>query len=255
MNPLVSVIIPCYNSQEYVSQTIDWVLASSYKNIEIIIIDDGSTDRSVEIVDKYVKSHKNVAVYIQKNQGVSVARNLGISKAKGVYIMPVDSDDMICETYIEEAVKVLESNPEVKVVTAEGEFFGNKSGRIILPDFDLNLLARKNLLSVCALYRKSDWERIGGYCPKLFGREDWDFWISMLKDGGEVVKLPILGYKYRIRTNSKRIRTRRLKQEINDILNSRHADFYKKVLGGPLRYQRTWSKPYNQLLSFFGLLK
>ncbi len=255
MNPLVSVIIPFYNSEDYLAQTIDWVLSSSYQNIEIILVDDGSSDQSVDIAESYVKTHKNISLYQQKNQGVSVARNLGISMAKGIYILPVDSDDMICEHYIEEAVKVLEARPEVKVVTAEGEFFGNKTGRIILPAFDLSLLARKNLLSVCALYRKSDWERIGGYCTELLGREDWDFWISMLKDGGDLVKLPIIGYKYRIRHNSKRIRTRNLKQEINDIFNARHKDFYKRVLGGPLRYQRTWSKPYNTLLSFLGLLK
>lgn len=255
MTPLVSVIVPFYNSQDYLAQTLDWILESSYSNIEIILVDDGSTDKSLQIAEKYLEIHENIFLHRQKNQGVSVARNLGISNAKGTYILPVDSDDMICEKYIEEAVKVLESSPNVKVVTAEGEYFGNKTGLIKLPEFNLNLLARKNLLSVCALYRKSDWERIGGYYPKLLGREDWDFWISMLKDGGEVFRLPFVGYKYRIRTNSKRIRTRKLKKEINEILNYRHPEFYKRVLGGPLRYQRTWSKPYNKLLSFLGLLK
>jgi glycosyltransferase involved in cell wall biosynthesis len=255
MTPLVSIIIPFYNSQDYLSQTIDSVLASLYPNVEIILIDDGSTDRSIEIAEKYVIQYPNISLYKQKNQGVSVARNLGISNAKGTYIIPVDSDDMIYEKYIEEAVKTLETNPNVKVVTAEGCFFGNKTGKRTLPNFDINLLARKNTLHVSSVYRKSDWIRIGGYCPKMLGREDWDFWISMLKDGGDVVKLPIIGYKYRIRDNSKRIRTRNLKAEINDILNSRHKEFYKKTLWGPLRYQRTWSKPYNKLLSFLGLLK
>lgn len=255
MNPLVTVVIPIYNSDDYLAQTIDWVLESSYKDIEIILVDDGSTDKSALIAKNYVDKFDNIFFYGQKNQGVSVARNLGISKAKGKYIIPVDSDDMICDRYIEEAVKVLESNPEVKVVTAEGEYFGQKTGPRKLPDFDLNLLARKNILHVSALYRKSDWERIGGYCKELLGREDWDFWISMLKDGGEVFKLPFIGYKYRIRTNSKRIRTRKLKKQIIDTFNSRHKEFYKKTLGGPLRYQRTWSKPYNKLLSFLGLLE
>jgi glycosyltransferase involved in cell wall biosynthesis len=255
MNPLVSIIIPFYNSEDYLAQTIDWALESAYPNIEIILIDDGSKDSSVEIAEKYVNQHPNCSLYKQKNQGVSVARNLGISHAKGVYIIPVDSDDRICKEYIAEAVKVLEENPNVKVVTSEGEYFGDKTGRRILPAFDIKLLARKNIFHVSAVYRKSDWERIGGYCPQMLGREDWDFWISMLKDGGDVVKLPIIGYQYRIRANSKRVRTRNLKQEINDILNSRHKEFYKKVLGGPLRYQRTWSKPYNKLLSLFGLLK
>lgn len=255
MHPIVSIIIPFYNSENYLGQTIDWALESTYPNIEIILIDDGSTDKSVEIAETYLNKFSNFSLYKQKNQGVSVARNLGISNSKGVYILPLDSDDMICKDYISEAVKVLEKNSNVKVVTSEGEFFGDKTGRRVLPDFDINLLARKNIFHVSSMYRKSDWERIGGYCPQMLGREDWDFWISMLKDGGDVVKLPIIGYKYRIRPNSKRIRTRNLKQEINDILNARHKEFYKRVLGGPLRYQRTLSKSYNKLLSLFGWLK
>src|SRR5690606_14693066 len=196
-----------------------------------------------------------ISLLEQANQGVSVARNYGIREAKGKYIIPVDSDDMICYNYISEAVKILEENPEVKVVTAKGEFFGDKTGLRELPDFNINLLARKNILHVSALYRKSDWEQAGGYCPAFKGREDWDFWISMLKTGGEVVRLPIIGYKYRIRSNSKRITTRNLKQEINDLLNSRHKDFYDDVLKGPLRIQRTWSKPYNILMRTLGILK
>ena len=95
MNPLVSIIIPFYNSEDYLAQTIDWALESAYPNIEIILIDDGSKDSSVEIAEKYVNQHPNCSLYKQKNQGVSVARNLGISHAKGVYIIPVDSDDRI----------------------------------------------------------------------------------------------------------------------------------------------------------------
>ncbi len=255
MHPLVSIIIPFYNSEDYLAQTIDWALESTYPHIEIILIDDGSKDKSLQIAEQYVSKYPNLSLYKQKNQGVSVARNLGISHAKGVYIIPLDSDDMICNEYITEAVKVLEENPNVKVVTSEGEFFGDKTGKRTLPDFDINLLARKNIFHVSSFYRKSDWERIGGYCPQLLGREDWDFWISMLKDGGDVVKLPIIGYKYRIRANSKRVRTRNLKQEINDILNTKHKEFYKRILGGPIRYQRTLSKVYNKTLSLFGLLK
>ncbi len=255
MTPLVSIVIPFYNMQDFLAQTIDWALASTYPAIEVILVDDGSTDESGVIAKRYAARDECISFLSQENQGVSVARNFGISHAHGTYILPLDGDDMLCPTFIEEAAKVLESQPNVKVVTAEGEFFGDKTGPRKLPDFDINLLARKNILHVSALYRKSDWEKAGGYCPELKGREDWDFWISMLKNGGDVVKLPIIGYKYRIRPNSKRIRTRKLKKEINALLNARHAEFFKRVLGGPLRIHRTWSKPYNKLLAFIGLLK
>ena len=253
MQPIVSVVIPFYNSDQFLAQTIDWVLESDYPNIEILLIDDGSKDTSLAIAQAYAAKYDNIRVLQQQNQGVSVARNYAIQEAKGKYIMPVDSDDMICKSYISEAVKVLEERPLVKVVTAKGEFFGDKTGPRNLPEFDLHLLARKNILHISALYRKSDWQDAGGYCPAFKGREDWDFWISMLKNGGEVYKLPIVGYKYRIRANSKRVQTRNLKQEINNLLNERHADFYNKILIGPLRIQRTWSKPYNLFLKFFNL--
>ena len=255
MKPLVSVVIPFYNMEEFVAQTIDWALESTYQPMELILVDDGSTDGGAAIAADYARRFDHITFLQQQNQGVSVARNYGISEAQGIYILPLDGDDRICPAFIAEAVTVLESRPEVKVVTAEGEFFGDKTGHRQLPPFDIRLLARKNILHVSALYRKSDWKAAGGYCPEMKGREDWDFWISMLKNGGEVVRLPIIGYQYRIRPNSKRIRTRVLKQEINDQLNARHPEFFKRMLGGPLRINRSWSKPYNTLLRFFGRLK
>lgn len=255
MTPLVSVIIPFYNMEDFLAQTIDWVMESTYPTMEIILVDDGSTDTSGTIARRYAERFDKITFLKQENRGVSVARNHGISHARGQYILPVDGDDRLCSGFIEEAVRVLEARPEVKVVTSESEFFGGKAGPWKLPVFDINLLARKNIMHASALYRKTDWAAAGGYCPEMKGREDWDFWISMLKNGGEVVRLPIVGYKYRIRPNSKRIRTRKLKRQINDQLNARHPEFFKRVLGGPLRIQRTWSKPYNKLLAFLGLLR
>jgi glycosyltransferase involved in cell wall biosynthesis len=252
--PLVTVIIPYYNMEAYLAQTIEWVLESTYPSLEVILIDDGSTDGGNAIAQHYAATFPFIRTLSQPNQGVSVARNYGISEAKGIYIVPVDGDDRMMPNFVSEAVPVLQNRPEVKVVTAEGEFFDGKSGLRKLPPFDLRLLARKNILHVSALYRKSDWLIAGGYCPEMKGREDWDFWISMLKNGGEVVRLPIIGYQYRIRPNSKRIRTRHLKAEINDQLNARHPEFFKKMLGGPLRIQRSWSKMYNSLLRVMGRL-
>ncbi|MGO8078119.1 hypothetical protein AB9F41_37935, partial [Rhizobium leguminosarum] len=78
-----------------------------------------------------------------------------------------------------------------------------------LPEFSLSLLARRNHIDTCALYRRTDFDRIGGYCEEIIAREDWDFWISLLKDGGEVVRLPEVGCYYRVRKQSKRIRDRK----------------------------------------------
>jgi len=88
------------------------------------------------------------------------------------------------------------------------------------------------------------------------GREDWEFWIKMLKNGGEVVQLPIVGFFYRLTPNSKRKKTgtTQKKKERIAYLNSKHLDFFERELNGPLRIQRTWSKPYNTLLKLLGKL-
>ncbi|MFS0555840.1 glycosyltransferase [Brevibacillus sp. 179-C9.3 HS] len=93
--PLVSIIIPIYNTEKFLVRAIDSVLSQSYSNIEVILVNDGSTDDSGRICDNYVQKYPNVKVIHQKNNGVSVSRNIGLEKAKGKYIQFVDSDDEI----------------------------------------------------------------------------------------------------------------------------------------------------------------
>ncbi|MFT0669574.1 glycosyltransferase [Bacteroides hominis] len=245
--PLVSVVIPVYNMEEFLEETLDSVLSSDYPNFEVIVMDDGSKDRSLEIAESYKSRYENVRVYTQANSGVATARNHAISKAGGVYILPVDADNRISKELIHSAVDILESDPEVKVVCPRAEFFGDRLGEWVLPPFSLSLLARKNMMDTCAVYRKSEWERIGGYCAEIVAREDWEFWISMLKDGGKVVKLPEIGLFYRVREQSKRVTDRLLKKHVIDVLNRRHPDFFERELGGPLRYQRSWSRLINRI--------
>lgn len=245
--PLVSVVIPVYNMEEFLEETLDSVLSSDYPNFEVIVMDDGSKDRSLEIAESYKSRYENVRVYTQANSGVATARNHAISKAGGVYILPVDADNRISKELIHSAVDILESDPEVKVVCPRAEFFGDRSGEWVLPPFSLSLLARKNMMDTCAVYRKSEWERIGGYCAEIVAREDWEFWISMLKDGGKVVKLPEIGLFYRVREQSKRVTDRLLKKHVIDVLNRGHPDFFERELGGPLRYQRSWSRLINRI--------
>ncbi|MBZ4664696.1 MAG: glycosyl transferase family 2 [Caloramator sp.] len=101
LSPLVSVIIPMYNVEKYISDTLESVLNQTYKNLEIIIIDDGSTDKSVDIVTSFKDKFNNIQYIYQKNSGVSSARNKGIYNAKGEYIAFLDSDDLWEKTKIE----------------------------------------------------------------------------------------------------------------------------------------------------------
>src|SRR5690554_5578913 len=194
---LVSVIIPCYNQADFIKETVNSVLDSIYSTLEIILINDGSTDNTEEVCKNLACQFENVFYYSQPNQGPSVARNYGINKAKGIYILPLDSDDLISNDYISEAIKAFNSDREVKVVYCEAEKFGEKEGVWNLKPFSLKALAVDNMIFVSALYLKKDWEICGGYSEDMvWGREDWEFWITMLKNGGKVVKLPIIGFCY-----------------------------------------------------------
>lgn len=108
MNEKISVIIPVYNCEKYLNKCVDSVLNQTYTNYEIILIDDGSTDRSSEICDKYEKVSKKVKVLHQKNSGVSQARNNGVDIAEGKYICFLDSDDYIEKEYFKFAIEKMQ---------------------------------------------------------------------------------------------------------------------------------------------------
>ncbi|MBN2661409.1 MAG: glycosyltransferase, partial [Tannerellaceae bacterium] len=252
---LVSVVIPIYNMEDYLEATVLSVLNSTYPNIEIIMMDDGSSDKSPAIGKQLAEQYSNVFFYCQSNRGVAAARNKAIDLSNGTYIFPLDSDDLIGRDFIEKAVEVMDTQDDVKVVYSRMMFIGYKTNEWILSDFSLHLLARRNVIPASALYRKSDWERVGGYCETIIAREDWEFWISVLKDGGRVVKLPCIGLYYRIRSNSKRVRDRNMKKHVIKILNERHRDFFLRELKGPLRHYRSWSKFMNTLNNFINPFK
>lgn len=258
MNPLVSIICPCYNQAQYLEETIESALKSSYRPVEILIINDGSTDNSEEVAEKLSSEHEEISVINQSNQGAAKARNCGINSAKGKYILCLDSDDLISKNYLSEGIQILEKAPKVKIAYCEAVKFSEKGQKPWkLKPYSSNQLARDNMIFVSAIFRKSDWEACGGFSEDmLYGREDWEFWIKMLKTGGEVVRLPFVGFYYRLTPTSKRKKTgtAQKKKERIDYLNIHHADFFERELNGPLRFQRTWSKPYNTLLKLLGLL-
>jgi len=100
VNPLVSVIIPVYNCEKYIEKCLDSILKQTYNNIEILVINDGSTDNSLERINRYQDIHKNIHITTTDNRGVSHARNIGIEQSNGEYIVFVDADDTIESEYI-----------------------------------------------------------------------------------------------------------------------------------------------------------
>lgn len=249
--PLVSVVVPVYNMEAFLPETLDSILASDYPNFEVVVVDDGSKDASYRIACDYAKKDQRVRAYTQPNGGACAARNQAVRLAKGEFILPVDADNLIEPGLIADSVKEILKDPSVKVVAPRADFFGERTGEWKLPPFSLHLLARKNIMDTCALYRKVEWGRAGGYCESIIAREDWEFWIAVLKDGGKVVRLPEIGLHYRIRNVSKRVTDRSLKRHVVKTLNARHPEFFERELGGPLRYRRSWSVLLNRIYRLF----
>lgn len=241
MKPLVSVIVPIYNAAPYLQETLDSILASTYRPIEVVMVDDGSKDNSLSIAKSYCEQYAECKVIEQANRGVSAARNSAIRATKGTYILPVDADDKIADTFIQKAVDIIEENNNVRVVGCRCWMFGAVDKEWELPQFSHALLARKNMIPATALYRKSDWQRCGGYCEQEIYREDWDFWLSMMGLGGTFYKIDEVLFYYRISTGSRRVLAKGRKKIIVDAINRRHPAYLKKYLGGPLHYHRSWS--------------
>jgi len=116
----------------------------------------------------------------------------------------LDSDNRLREVYFNEGVSLLKENPSVGVVYADAEYFGERSGRLHVSDFDLLSLIRMNFIDACALYRRRLWEELGGYDEKmpLMGVEDWDFWLRIASHGGRFFHLGKIGFDYRVRKDS-----------------------------------------------------
>lgn len=202
-NPLVSVIIPCYNQGKYLNDAVTSAINSTYNNIEIIIVDDESDDELTKQIMNDFKKEKAVLIR-QKHSGVSAARNLAIQNAKGKYILPLDADDKIHSTYIEKAVKILENNPEYNVVYSNTQHFGDCEHVHIPKKFDKTHLLLENCFTVSVLFKKSDWEIVGGFKEEMdLGWEDWEFWISMSEHYLNPYYIPEELFFYRIVKNEK----------------------------------------------------
>ena len=181
----VSVIVPCYNLEKYISDCLDSLVSQTFKSYEVIVIDDGSTDSSVNIIQKYVDKYPFIRLLKQENQGVVTARNNAISQAKGTYIYNLDGDDVVSEDAIEKSYLAIVSKKGDIIASQNCDFKDIKN--IQLPKkYKFKKPTKFNMLNCCcimnsAMYKKSDFELVGGYDVRFNkGWEDYDFWLNMI---------------------------------------------------------------------------
>lgn len=229
----VSIIVPCYNQAQYLNEALESVIHQTYQNWECIIVNDGSPDNTEEITKKWLQKDLRFKYLKIINSGVSAARNLGILKAKGTYILPLDADDKIALNYIELAIEAFSQNKSLKLVYCKAKKFGDVIGEWSLKPYSIKELARSNMIFCSAVYKKKDWELCGRYDSNMTtGLEDWEFWISLLKGGGEVRCLNTVGFYYRIKETSRQIVFNSSdKSEVLEYMSIKHADFFVKQFG------------------------
>lgn len=243
MKPLVSVIIPCYNKASYVADAIRSVVGQTYSDVEIIVVDDGSTDGSLALLEKLATTYENVQLIIQPNQGVSAARNAGLRAAHGTYVMSLDADDRIESTYVERCVEVLEKHPEVKVVQTRARYFGDKTGEFQVPDYSYDALLWTNLIHYCAMYRRSDFLQTEGYNTNMVhGLEDWDFWLSMLKPNDQVDTVDEILFHWRVLSQSRSAEAEQNALECYRQLFKNHQDLYAPYIDRLVYFKEKWSQ-------------
>jgi len=180
----VSVIIPCYNQGHFLGEALASLERSTEKDVEIIIVNDGSTDENTNKIINELDSARYI-VLNQRNQGLAMARNNGIAMAKGKYILPLDADNYIDPELISKAVDELESNAEIDIVYTDCTVFGDLQEQKTVGAFNFIKLLNENYIDALTVYRKKVWEVNKGYDAKMpfMGWEDWDFWINSHKNG------------------------------------------------------------------------
>jgi glycosyltransferase involved in cell wall biosynthesis len=198
MQKLVSVIIPCYNYGPYLSQCVKSALDQTYKNIEIIIINDGSTDNTESIAKKYEKNYKNIKYYSQENRGGIVkTRNRGIKLAKGDYLVQLDADDWIDPSYIKKTLQKAQKD-NLDIVYTQAQIFGREEFLTNFPKFNIEFLKHSNFINSTALVKKKVFEKreYDEYLEDK-GDEDWDFFLGACLDGAKtsLVNEALLHYR------------------------------------------------------------
>lgn len=234
-NNLVSIIIPLYNQGAFIDETLMSVSNQTYTELEIIIVDDGSTDEYTIFKIEELK-HKGYRVLSKQNGGLSSARNYGIANANGKYIVALDSDDKLHPDYIRLLVDKLD-NSMCRIVYSRAMLFGNRNGLWMLPSYRIERLLKGNVIFCSAIFYRDDWLKVGGYDENIKkGLEDWDFWLSIIElneklaDGKQIIyRLNKPMFYYRIRKDSMlRSMDKNNKKEIIEYIYSKHKDLYSK---------------------------
>ena len=209
--PLVSILMPIYNTAPYLREAMDSMLSQTFTDFELIVLDDCSPDNAEEILATYNDS-RIVRYKGEKNVGLSNVLNKGIDMARGKYIARMDSDDISMPNRLQVQVDYLEQHPEIDLVSVAMQLFGAKEEVWIREQnpekVKINALFHSPVLHASSVWRKESFERHSlRFCQDMVPAEDYDLWVRALLKGLKLVNLPEVLYQYRIHGTQSTLQT------------------------------------------------
>src|ERR1700730_1563830 len=226
----VSVIMPCFNHGEFLQEAVESVSSLKRVEIEIVVVDDGSTDeRTRQELERVCGP--GIKVIRQENKGLAAARNAGVRASQGKYILPLDADDRLRSEWLDRGIAVLDSQPQVGVVYGDAQCFGTRNDRWSAGSFETERLLYWNFIHASALYRRSIWEQNGGYdgTMPVQGLEDWDFWLGALEHGWQFEYIPEVFFDYRRTEESMITRTTGFEERVKEFVARKHGLLYRQA--------------------------
>jgi len=228
MKPKISIIITCFNLGPYLKDCVNSIYNQTLSGIEIILVNDGSTDReTIEIINRIILDKK--IIYInQNNYGVCTAKNNGAKKATADFMLFLDADDMIAPTYLEKAYNAFSENSQLHLVYCDVKEIGEGFKTRILPEFTLNNLLLYNAAHPSFVLRKEIWDNSKKFREEFKkGWEDWDFWLRIANKDYTAYKIPEPLYYYRIRKNSRdHLANQKYNSELEELIFKENLDIY-----------------------------
>jgi hypothetical protein len=204
VKPRLSIIVPAYNVESFIAAAVQSALSQSFRDLEIIVVNDGSSDRTLDELSAF--NDPRLRIISQENAGLSAARNVGIDLARGEYIGLLDGDDVWHPDKAASHIALLDENPGVGVVQSYCAYIdegGHDTGQVLVTateDLSLSSLIARNDLSVNAVLRRSVIDRAGRFNETLRASEDWEMWVR-IKHRTECVfqgiPVPLVGYRVR----------------------------------------------------------
>jgi glycosyltransferase involved in cell wall biosynthesis len=231
--PRVSIVMPVFNAGRWLGQALDSVAAQSYRDFELVIVDDGSTEARTRALLDDAARRPGVALHRTGNRGPSHARNLAIELARGTYILPLDADDYLAPAFLAKTVPVLDADPEIGVAYTWVGLVGSHHGVWRTGEFTVQHLLTRCTVHVASLFRRELWADVGGYDSSFVEScEDWDLWLSAAARGwrGRCVPEVLVYYRRSASSRERHARTPGISTRLMRTLVAKHRPLYEAHL-------------------------